>query len=273
MPQHARFADLCVLSQDGPATDTGYTFSEQLLFVTGRPVVFVPVHGSFDTLGLHILVAWNSSRASTRAVNDALPLIERAEQVTVLAVNPAEFAERYGALPPEQMVEHLRRHGASVEGIWLNDIPPGSIVDAVQAEAPKFHDFQVGIRPPYGHCSCRRLLGQLDAYNLTHWAGRGSSVRAMHSKGRRLDTALQLVCVSLRGRLPVCVTLAFPLSTVCRDLACTLASARGAGAPLQTPRAAYFWAPHYTIRRPCSLDALPPPDGPHQPNIDVPDLQ
>jgi len=139
VPQHARFADLCILSQDisAAATATGYTFSEQLLFVSGRPVVFVPAQGSFHTLGRHILVAWNSSRASTRAVNDALPLIERAEQVTVLAVNPGEFAERYGALPPEQMVEHLRRHGASVEGIWLNNIPVASIADAVQAEAHK----------------------------------------------------------------------------------------------------------------------------------------
>jgi nucleotide-binding universal stress UspA family protein len=139
VPQHARFADLCILSQDisAAATATGYTFSEQLLFVSGRPVVFVPDQGSFQTLGRHILVAWNSSRASTRAVNDALPLIERAEQVTVLAVNPGEFAERYGALPPEQMVEHLRRHGASVEGIWLNNIPVASIANAVQSEAHK----------------------------------------------------------------------------------------------------------------------------------------
>jgi nucleotide-binding universal stress UspA family protein len=139
VPQHARFADLCILSQDtsAVATATGYTFSEQLLFVTGRPVVFVPAQGSFNALGRHILVAWNSSRASTRAVNDALPLIERAEKVTLLAVNPAEFAERYGALPPQQMVEHLKRHGASAEGIWLNNIPTGSIADVVQAEAHK----------------------------------------------------------------------------------------------------------------------------------------
>ena len=139
VPQHARFADLCILSQDtsAVATATGYTFAEQLLFVTGRPVVFIPAQGSFDTLGRHVFVAWNSSRASTRAVNDALPLIERAEKVTLLAVNPAEFAERYGALPPERMVEHLQRHGASVDGIWLNGIPSGSIADAVQAEAHK----------------------------------------------------------------------------------------------------------------------------------------
>lgn len=139
VPQHARFADLCILSQDvsAAASATGYTFSEQLMFVSGRPVVFIPVHGSFHTLGRHILVAWNSSRASTRAANDALPLIERAEQVTVLAINPGEFAKRYGALPPERIVEHLKRHGASVQGIWLNNISAGSIADAVQAEAHK----------------------------------------------------------------------------------------------------------------------------------------
>ncbi len=139
VPQHARFADLSVLSQDvsGATTATGYTFSEELLFVAGRPVIFIPARGSFKTLGQHILVAWNSSRAATRAVNDALPLIERAQQVTVLAVNPAQFAERYGALPPEKMVEHLKRHGAAVTGVWLDEIASESIADAVQAEALK----------------------------------------------------------------------------------------------------------------------------------------
>jgi len=124
------------LGQD--ITDSiGYTFSEQLLFATGRPVLFVPAFGSFETLGRHIVVAWNSSRASARAVNDALPLIERAEQTTVITVNPADFIDRHGALPAEQMVEHLRRHSASVEGIELKNVPAGSIADALQAEACK----------------------------------------------------------------------------------------------------------------------------------------
>lgn len=139
VPQHARFADLCILGQDHAATDTamGYTFSEEILFVTGRPVLFVPVGGVFDRLGQHIVVAWNSSRAAARAVNDALPLIERAERVTVLAVNPTEYVERYGALPPDRLVEHLRRHSARVEGVYLNDIPSPLICDVLQAEAGK----------------------------------------------------------------------------------------------------------------------------------------
>jgi nucleotide-binding universal stress UspA family protein len=139
VPQHARFADLCIVSQDVSvaATATGYTFSEELLFVAGRPVIFIPARGAFKTLGRHILVAWNSSRAATRAVNDALPLIERAQEVTVLAVNQVEFAERYGALPAEHMVEHLRRHGAAVKGLWFDNVSSESIADVVRAEAHK----------------------------------------------------------------------------------------------------------------------------------------
>jgi nucleotide-binding universal stress UspA family protein len=141
VPQYARFADLCILSEEVSAVtpDTGYTFSEELLFVTGRPVVFIPATGSFETIGRHILIAWNSSRAATRAVNDALPLIERADKVTVLAINAASFAEHYGALPPERMVEHLRRHGAPVEAVRIDNIPKASISHAILTEAQRLN--------------------------------------------------------------------------------------------------------------------------------------
>jgi nucleotide-binding universal stress UspA family protein len=137
VPQHARYADLCILSHETPpkVAPAEYSFSEHLLFVTGRPVLFIPTVGVFETLGRHILVAWNSSRASARAVNDALKLIERAERTTVLTVNPREFVERHGALPAKQMVEHLRRHSASVEGSEIGDVPAHSVADVVQAEA------------------------------------------------------------------------------------------------------------------------------------------
>ena len=81
VPQHARYADLCILGRDAAVDDNsvGYTFSEELLFVTGRPVLFVPSAPPFETLGRYIAVAWNSSRPAARAVNDALPLIERTE--------------------------------------------------------------------------------------------------------------------------------------------------------------------------------------------------
>jgi nucleotide-binding universal stress UspA family protein len=141
VPRHARFADLCILSQDISTADcsTDYTFSEKMLFVTGRPMVLIPASGSFESLGRHILIAWNSSRASTRAVNDALAVIERSDKVTVLAVNPEEYAKRYRSLPPERLVENLRRHGAATQAVSLHDVPSASIASAVLAEAHKLN--------------------------------------------------------------------------------------------------------------------------------------
>jgi nucleotide-binding universal stress UspA family protein len=137
VPQYARYADLCILGRDEPEepASINYTFSEQLLFVTGRPVLFIPPEGSFATLGRHIAVAWNSSRPAARSLNDALPLIERAERTTVLMVNPSGFIDGRDAPPGEQMVEHLRRHGAAADGIRIETVPHGSIADKLQTEA------------------------------------------------------------------------------------------------------------------------------------------
>jgi nucleotide-binding universal stress UspA family protein len=170
VPQHARYADLCILSEfvSTDAASVGYTFSEQLLFVTGRPVLFVPSYGSFNSLGRHILVAWNSSRASARAVSDALPLIERADQTTVVTVNPAEITRRYGALPAQHMVEHLKRHAASVDGVRLTDIPIASIAAALQAEAQKVGADLV-VAGAFGHPKLwEKLLGGVTHELLTH---------------------------------------------------------------------------------------------------------
>ena len=136
VPQYARYADLCILGLDrpeGPAS-VNYTFSEHMLFVAGRPVLFVPALETFATLGRHIVVAWNSSRPAARSVNDALPLIERAERTTVLMLNPASFTQGHDAPPGEHIVEHLRRHGASVDVVRIENVPTGSIADRLQAE-------------------------------------------------------------------------------------------------------------------------------------------
>jgi nucleotide-binding universal stress UspA family protein len=137
VPQYARYADLCIVGRElpeEPAT-VNYTFSEQLLFVTGRPVLFVPPIAGLSTIGRHIVVAWNSSRPATRSLNDALPLIERADKTTVVMVNAAGFINAQHAPPGERIVEHLRRHGAVVEAVRMEEVSSGSIADALQTKA------------------------------------------------------------------------------------------------------------------------------------------
>ena len=137
VPQYARYADLCIVDPDEPAgsTSVNYSLSEQLLFVTGRPVLFVPTDEPFQTLGRHIVVAWNSSRPAARSLNDALPLIEGADRVTIVMINPSGFMGRHEGPPGEQMIEHLKRHGATVDAVRIEDVPRGAIADQLQSEA------------------------------------------------------------------------------------------------------------------------------------------
>ncbi len=137
LPQYARYADLCILGCDEPEgpISIGYSFSEQLLFVTGRPVLFVPPQNPPAALGRHIALAWNSSRPAARSLSDALPLIERAERSTVIMINPSSFIDGNQGPSGERMVEHLLRHGAAVEAVRIENVPHDAIADTLQAEA------------------------------------------------------------------------------------------------------------------------------------------
>jgi len=137
VPQHARCADLCIVGTGASADRDSVesTFSQDMLFVTGRPVLFIPASRSVETLGRHVAVAWNSSLVAMRAMNDALPLIEHAERATVLTANPAHSIDKQGYVPAQQLVGHLQRHNSSVSVVQLNDVPAGSIADALQAQA------------------------------------------------------------------------------------------------------------------------------------------
>ncbi|MFC7473752.1 universal stress protein [Dankookia sp. GCM10030260] len=113
MALHARYADLAVLSQRDPddaASGAGLAV-EQVLFAGGRPVLMVPYAGTFETIGRRVLVGWNASRESARAVADALPILAAAERVTILAVTAAAVATPQGEEPGADIALHLARHG------------------------------------------------------------------------------------------------------------------------------------------------------------------
>ncbi|HEX4024676.1 MAG TPA: universal stress protein [Steroidobacteraceae bacterium] len=138
LPQHARYADLCILDTQMPAMSSSSgdnRLSEEILFTAGRPVLLMPQTGDFSTLGAHVAVAWNSSRAAARALNDALPLLEHSQQTTVITVNARDFVERPGALPLPKLLAHLQRHGISARSIELPDVSPAEIADTLQEQA------------------------------------------------------------------------------------------------------------------------------------------
>jgi nucleotide-binding universal stress UspA family protein len=130
---HARYADLAVVGQtdpDGEAPADDVDVPGHVVLFSGRPVLVVPYAGRFKELGKRILVAWNGSREAARAVNDAMPLLEKAAQVTVLAVNPSETRDPLGDLPGADISLHFARHGVTVEAsqIVADDIDVGDML-------------------------------------------------------------------------------------------------------------------------------------------------
>jgi nucleotide-binding universal stress UspA family protein len=137
VPQHARYADLCILGHNAKGNGVSFanSFSEGLLFSSGCPVLLIPSNVPSEMLGAHVCIAWNASRPAARAVSDALHLIKRADRVTVLTANHEDLTARHGALPATKMIQHLERHGVSADLVEIIVSPDHSTAAALQAQA------------------------------------------------------------------------------------------------------------------------------------------
>ncbi len=117
---HARYADLAVLGQSDPDDPAAAAdLPERVIMGAGRPVIVVPYAGTFKAMGQRVIVAWNASREATRAVNDALPILERAASVRVLSVNPHGGRAGHGPIAGADISLHLARHGVRVEAAMV----------------------------------------------------------------------------------------------------------------------------------------------------------
>ena len=126
---HARYVDLAIVGQTDPDEErsaSSFDLPEQVVLDSGRPVLVVPYAGTFDDIGRHPMIAWNGSLEATRAVNDALPFLERAKRVIVMAVNPQVGPEGLGEVPGADLALHLARHGVTVEATDFVDKVPAS---------------------------------------------------------------------------------------------------------------------------------------------------
>jgi nucleotide-binding universal stress UspA family protein len=113
---HAYYADLVVIARPESASETAGPpgLAESLVLSSGRPIIMFPPLGTVSAVR-RILVAWNATRESIRAVADALPLLAKAEAVEVLVVDHQGHPAGHGPEPGADIARHLARHGAKVE--------------------------------------------------------------------------------------------------------------------------------------------------------------
>lgn len=126
---HAHYSDLVIIGQtchDSLESDTPNDLPERVILGAGRPVLIIPYTASYKEFGTRVLIAWKAGRESTRAVNDAIPLLAMADVVNILVVNPADPAIHDG----ERLCAHLACHhiNARTEQTSANGISVGDVL-------------------------------------------------------------------------------------------------------------------------------------------------
>jgi nucleotide-binding universal stress UspA family protein len=154
---HARYADLTIVGQpnrDEPQDADAVPVTA--IMTSGRPVLVVPFAGEFSTVGEHVLLAWNASREAARALNDALPLLLNAKQVTVLAINPQRGVGGHGDVPAADIALHLARHGLKTEAAHTvaKDIADGEVLLSYAADIGA----DLIVAGAYGHSRAREMV-------------------------------------------------------------------------------------------------------------------
>ena len=103
---------------------------ESGLFESGRPVLLAPP-GPPSQLGANVLIAWNCSTEQSRTTALAMPLLKKAERVTVLSV---KGGNEVPGPPAEQAVQYLQRNGVSAVLLTV-DVAGRTTGEAILAEA------------------------------------------------------------------------------------------------------------------------------------------
>jgi nucleotide-binding universal stress UspA family protein len=117
---HAHYRDLLVIGQLDyeERCSLPQDFPDRVILGCGRPVLVVPYVGDFAHIGRRVMVAWRSGPESARSINDALPLLERAEEVAAVSVPSGRDDDHIKPLNGN-LAEHLRRHGINAHGETL----------------------------------------------------------------------------------------------------------------------------------------------------------
>ena len=155
--ESGRYADLVILGQHNPDDmDANQGLADRLALEMGRPCLVIPYIGAQETLGRRVLVAWNARREAVRAVNDALPMLQTADRVVVLAVNPAAGEAGEGDIPSADICHHLARHGvnAEAETTVAKDIDVASLLLSHAADMGA----DMIVMGAYGHSRWREMV-------------------------------------------------------------------------------------------------------------------
>ena len=151
----ARRFDLAIVGQAEPETSTvDDIIAETTLFESGRAMIMVPYIQKLPLKLDNVMVCWDGSRQSARAIGDAMPLLVKAGRVEIVII--ADEKGKQDEIEGADIGEHLARHDLKVE---VNRIPGGDVdvADVLLSHlADSGADFMV--MGGYGHSRLREFV-------------------------------------------------------------------------------------------------------------------
>lgn len=128
---YGRVFDVIVMSRrdakTGPMHDRAI---ESGLFESGRPILLSPPSPP-SQIATNVLIAWNCSTEQARATALAMPLLQKADRVTILTVVGGTGVPGPSA---EQLIRYLRRNGVVAESMRV-ELHGRSTGEAILASA------------------------------------------------------------------------------------------------------------------------------------------
>jgi nucleotide-binding universal stress UspA family protein len=154
--EHGRAADLIIAGQTDPDWDLSplLDFPERLALESGRPVLVIPYAGRYRQIGRNVVIAWKPTREAARAVFDALPLLQGAENVHILEVKGR--SDEAGLAPDTSITAALARHGIRPT-IRTSVAPDISVGDDILSRLSDL-DADLLVMGAYGHSRMRELV-------------------------------------------------------------------------------------------------------------------
>jgi nucleotide-binding universal stress UspA family protein len=162
----ARFCDIAMVAlREAEATERD--IAEQLVFESGRPILIFPGDSNSELAGSfkNVAVAWDISRPSTRAIADAMPILEQAKQVRVFTVVDDKPIDK--SRSGVKLARYLARHGAEVvlEDVESKGQPIGAVFEAYVNK----YKIDLLVMGAYGHSRMREfILGGATNSILSH---------------------------------------------------------------------------------------------------------
>lgn len=153
---HCRPTDLVVIGQSNPDRPEPMRelLIETVLFESGVPVLLVPYIGSTSFEPNNVLVGWDGSSTATRAIHAALPVLEKADKITILVIEKTTSAPN--GQPGAEVANYLARHNMNVT-IEVVANPQTSVADTVLNHVSDNANDLI-VMGGYGHSRMREFL-------------------------------------------------------------------------------------------------------------------